>query len=96
MIFSGSPSSAAADIRSQARRLRLNASAFDECLAGSGAPQVIQANKSEAAKLGITATPAFLVGTLKNGEEIQVGATIVGAKPYDDFRAVIEDLLKVK
>ena len=95
IIFGGSPKSAAADVRAQAGRLGLNASAFDDCLRREPV-STIQADKAEAARLGITGTPAFLVGTLRNGEDIQVRTTIAGAKPYAEFQTAIEHLLKVK
>lgn len=89
------PPSAAADVRAQAGRLGLNVSAFDECLRREPLG-TIQADKAEAAELRITGTPAFLVGTLRNGEDVQVRATIAGAKPYEEFQTTIENLLKVK
>ena len=95
IIFAGSAKSAAADVRAQAGPLGLNMSAFDECLQREPL-HTIQADKAEAARLGISGTPAFLVGTLSNGEDIQVRTTIAGAKPYDEFQTAIENLLKVK
>ena len=95
IIFAGSAKSAAADLRAQAGRLGLNGSNFDDCLRREPL-NTIQADKTEAAGLRITGTPAFLVGTLRNGEDIQVRTTIAGAKPYDEFQTAIENLLKVK
>lgn len=94
IIFNGSAQSAAVDVRAQADSLGLNVPAFDNCLTASEPLTTIQADKGEAAKLGIAGTPAFLLGTLTNGEEIQVRVTIAGSKSYHEFRTAIEGLLK--
>jgi predicted DsbA family dithiol-disulfide isomerase len=48
----------------------------------------------EAEKMGISGTPTFLVGTVEaNGEIVKVEQTIMGAYPYELFKAEIDGLL---
>lgn len=94
IIFSASPQSAAVDVQAQDQRLSLNVAAFGGCLTSSEPLNAVQADRREAGKLGIVGTPGFLLGALQNGDEVRVKATIAGAKPYDEFRAAIEGLLR--
>jgi protein-disulfide isomerase len=64
--------------------LGLDVAAFDSCLdSGQQAAQVKQ-DVDEATRLGVRSTPTFFL----NGREI------VGAKPFDYFKAEIEAALR--
>jgi predicted DsbA family dithiol-disulfide isomerase len=49
---------------------------------------------NEASGMQISGTPTFVIGTLgPNGELVNVKKTIVGAFPFEAFKAVIDPLL---
>ncbi|MBM4270067.1 MAG: hypothetical protein FJ144_26275, partial [Deltaproteobacteria bacterium] len=61
----------------------LDRAAYDRCYDGKETAALVQAHKAEAASLGITGTPSFVVN----------GRLIIGAQPGAQFKAVIDDEL---
>jgi protein-disulfide isomerase len=72
--------------------LALNADAFKKCMADGKHLKEIGAEARYAQSLGITGTPTFIVGKIA-GESVE-GRLIVGALPYENFAAVINDALQ--
>jgi protein-disulfide isomerase len=68
---------------SLATTLRLDARRFKACIAGGAMRPLIAADQDRVVRLGMGATPAFLVG----------GQRIIGAQPYDVFEKAIEQAL---
>jgi protein-disulfide isomerase len=68
---------------SLAVRLRLDVRAFRACVAEGAMRPLIAADQDRVVRLGVGATPAFLVG----------GQRIIGAQPYPVFERAIEDAL---
>jgi protein-disulfide isomerase len=66
--------------------LGLDLPAFSACLDSSRFQAEIQADASDAARVGITGTPSFVVN----------GRLLVGALPFSDFKAVIDEELAAK
>jgi protein-disulfide isomerase len=64
--------------------LGLNGKGFAACLDSKKFAEVVEAETALAQALGVTGTPAFLL----NGE------LVIGAHPFESFRAGIEALLK--
>jgi len=60
--------------------LGLDLESFQECLASEKYRQAVEGDSEEAARLGITGTPAFLVN----------GILISGARPLDAFSGIID------
>jgi protein-disulfide isomerase len=63
--------------------LGLNTSAFDTCLDSHRYQGEVRADASDAARVGISSTPSFVIN----------GRLLVGALPFADFKAVIDEEL---
>jgi protein-disulfide isomerase len=78
-------------IAKTASELKLDTAAFGACTASTKFDDAIQADMADAAGVGVTGTPTFVVGrTTPSGIE---GPVIVGALPYSRFDAKLRDLL---
>jgi protein-disulfide isomerase len=75
----------------QAGALGLDVPRFEACVAAGRYAAVIARNAAEADALGLRGTPAFLIGTVHEGE--LRGQAVMGAMPYGDFAAVIREAL---
>lgn len=64
---------------------------FRQCFASDRHLDKIQASSIEAGQLGITGTPTFVIG--KSGGAKVNGRKLVGAQPFDAFRAAIRQEL---
>jgi len=67
-----------------AKSAGLDVSRFNDCFNNNKTEQKVKAQSDEAASLGITGTPGFII----NGQKIS------GALPYEQFKEVIEQKLK--
>jgi protein-disulfide isomerase len=61
----------------------LDKAKFDECFDNKKTQATVKAEMAEGQSLGVTGTPSFVVN----------GRLLVGAKPFEEFKAVIEDEL---
>jgi protein-disulfide isomerase len=69
-----------------ARELGLDVDRFEKDLLNLENKKVIDADKSEAASLGVTGTPGFFVN----------GRYLSGAKPFEEFAKIINEELQKK
>jgi protein-disulfide isomerase len=72
--------------------LALNAGTFKKCMADGKHLKEIGAEARYAQSLGITGTPTFIVGKTTGDSSVE-GRVIVGAVPFDNFAAVINEAL---
>jgi len=80
-----------ADLLAYARSLHLDMAAFTRCLDQNKYDAAVQRDAADAARLGITGTPSFVLGpTVRDG--LFVGTMIVGAQPYAVFAEKIRAL----
>ncbi len=63
--------------------IQLDVEAFTNCLNAGNAHQRVQADAEEGRRLGVSGTPSFLIN----------GRPLVGAQPYEAFKAMIEEEL---
>ena len=70
-------------LRHLAQVLRLNVGEFQKCLSSGEMRKVIEADLREAQRLGINATPTFLIN----------GTLLIGAASLQEFKAVVEQEL---
>ena len=73
-----------ADLTSYANQIGLNQSAFSSCLSSEKFAQAIEDDISLGQKVGVSGTPSFFIN----------GQMLVGALPYDNFKAIIDEQLK--
>jgi protein-disulfide isomerase len=69
-----------------AKEIKLDGNAFATCLNGDKTLDRVQADTSEGNKIGVRGTPSFLVN----------GKLLVGAQPYEAFKAAIDQALNAK
>jgi protein-disulfide isomerase len=93
-LMGDAASLSAADIDERAKKLGLNASALDKCISSDRFADIIQHSVSEAAEMQISGTPTFIIGTLDaQGNVMSVKKTVVGASPFEAFKAALDPLL---
>ncbi len=71
------------DLKKYATELKLNTAKFNECLDSGKFQELVQTNQQQGEQLGVSGTPAFFVN----------GRMISGARPFEDFKEVIDDEL---
>lgn len=91
-LFANPRALAIADLNRYGTELGLNMPAFEQCLAGQTAAKV-RKDLSEAAQAGMAGTPTFFIGTSTPDGKVKVLKKMVGALPYDAFKAAFDELL---
>jgi protein-disulfide isomerase len=93
-LFSDPASLNSGDIDTRAAKLGIDTTKLAACMASERFADVIQRSMNEASGMQISGTPTFVIGTLgPNGELLNVKKTVVGAYPFEAFKAVIDPLL---
>jgi protein-disulfide isomerase len=83
-----------ADIDDRAGKLGMNVSALDKCISSDRFADIIKRSITEAGAMQVSGTPTFIIGTLDaNGNVMSVKKTVVGASPFESFKAAIDPLL---
>jgi len=78
-----------------AQAVGLDVPKFEACLASGKFDAEIRRQMGEAKKVGVTGTPAFLIGrTEPNGKQVKVLAVLKGAKAFADFKTELDRLLQ--
>ena len=84
-------------LEKHAEALGLDVQAFRTCLGSSKYTDKINASLKEGQKVGVTGTPAFLLGyTQGDGSEVKAVKFLSGALPFDTFKEHIDKLLDMK
>jgi protein-disulfide isomerase len=81
------------DMPRRAQELELDLAKFSECLSSDRYTEEINSTAAEAQKLGINATPTFFIGTEGANGEVTDLKVLIGARPYDAFKSVIDTVL---
>ncbi len=72
--------------------LGLDSTRFGECMAGAGTSD-FRDEKREAERLGVSSTPAFLLGKRQKSGEVLLNVRMAGARPFALFKEQIERLM---
>jgi protein-disulfide isomerase len=72
----------------------LDVDAYQSCRSGSEATEAAQEARSRARALGIPATPTFYFGRVDTNGRVHVSETLVGIRPMEAFREILNRLLK--
>ena len=91
-LLGGAADLTSGGIARRAHAVGLDMTRFDECVARSGYAALIAAHVREADAAGIDGTPGFIVGRAAHGE--LRGVRIEGALPWDEFDALLRELLE--
>jgi protein-disulfide isomerase len=81
------------DFRTHAAALNLDEPRFEQCLGADRYAADIRNDVTEANSAGLTGTPTFLIGIVQPDSTVKIAKKLVGAKPYAQFKAAIDDLL---
>ena len=92
VLFSNQKALEPASLMDHARAAGLEMKTFETCLNGQAAPTVL-ADMDLGTRAGIMATPTFLLGFVQEDGSVQVVQRIVGARPYEDLKAVLDSML---
>ncbi len=84
------------DMPGRAQELGVDSAKFSECLSSDRYTAQINKGMEEAQKMGIEGTPTFFVGKVDPNGEVTNLKMIIGTRPYDAFKAVIEDTLAAR
>jgi protein-disulfide isomerase len=90
-LFANSAALLATNLFKAAAELKLDLTAFQSCLEGKIFAGQIKKESEEAAAVGITGTPSFVIGKEAQGKV--TGVIVVGAQPYATFESQIKKLL---
>jgi protein-disulfide isomerase len=74
----------AADLKKWAKDIKLDPTAFDQCLDSEKYKAEVMKDKADADAVSVQGTPTFFIN----------GRVIGGAQPYPAFKTLIDDLLK--
>jgi protein-disulfide isomerase len=75
----------------------LDANAFRACLESGKHAQAVKDSVARIQKLGLTGTPAFLIGrTSAGGAPVTVVKVVEGAQPYEVFKKALDEVLASK
>jgi protein-disulfide isomerase len=93
-LFANQDALAADALKQHAAALGLDAARFNECLSSGRYRSAVARSMASAERLRIDGTPAFLIGVLDaGGEVVKVGQVMLGAKTYEEFKAVLDGAL---
>jgi protein-disulfide isomerase len=78
---------------SDAGQVGIEPKVLRSCIADYATEAIVKADVEEGRRLGLTGTPAFLAG-IRDGAAVLVTKKLAGARPYEDFREMLEQLLR--
>ena len=81
-----------------AEALALKVPEFEQCMKSDKHDEAIRADAKEAQKAGLTGTPSFLLTVTdpKDPKKVKGVTHIIGAQPFERFKAEIEKALTAK
>jgi protein-disulfide isomerase len=94
LLFANQRDLADAKLRSIAASLKLDTTAFDECLRRQPTDR-IDRDLSGAAGLGIAATPTFLIGLVQPDRTVKATHVLIGAQSLSRFAPIFDELLRM-
>lgn len=89
-IFANQRALGVPELESHAQALGLDLARFQSCLADGKAGTRIKEDLVEAKRLGLTGTPAFLIGEFQADGSVRITRRITGAQPFQVFQAALE------
>lgn len=77
---------------SLAKNIGIDEKKFDTCMKGQDSVDIVNASIQEGIAAGVEGTPATFV-LVKDGSTYEVVSLVAGARPYEFFKAVIDEAL---
>jgi len=91
-IFNGETKLESSAYLALAKSLKIKQSRYEKCVDDPAMAKVVDTDMAQGESVGVSGTPAFLVGKIVNGEVVD-GRLITGARPYSSFSNAIDQLL---
>lgn len=82
-------------LQDYAKSVLMDDSKFDACMTNRQMEKRVSDDLTEARRLGLRATPAFVVGELQPNQSVRVTRRIVGAHPMEVFKIALDESLVV-
>ena len=96
-LFNSQNALAPDQLAAYADALGLDVQSFRQCLDSNKYSAKIRQDLVEAQKVGVQATPSFLLGVAEpGGSSVKVVKAIAGAHPYPVFKEAIDSLLAIE
>ena len=96
-LFQNQNQLGAADLPKHAQAIGLKVADFEECLTNGRHGAEIRKDIDDGQRAGVQGTPTFFLGLQEpHGKTVKVLRVIVGAQPYTQFKATIEEVLNQK
>jgi protein-disulfide isomerase len=94
LLFQNQSALGPEQLSTYAKRIGLSETTFQQCLDSGRFGADIKKDIAEAGSAGIGGTPTFLIGIVQPGDgRVKVVRKLVGAKPYTEFKAVVDSVL---
>ena len=90
-LFANMKKYAKPDLLDYAKQLQLNVDEFESCINSDRHMAAIEQDLKDAGEAGFTGTPSFVIG--KTTDDIIKGDVVIGARPLNSFKEIIEKLL---
>ena len=91
-IFDGDTKLNNVSYKALAKSLNVDLGKFQSCLDDPKTSEIIDEDMAAATAAGVTGTPAFIVGEIVGGKLVN-GRLVTGARPYNSFSQVLNELL---
>ena len=93
-LFENQKALAEENLQSYASELNLDMEAFNQCIQEEAIAKAVRSDMATAARIGTRGTPHFWIGRrdAKDPSQAKLLINLRGAKAFDDFKAVFEDL----
>ncbi len=93
-LFTDQIAQSSTELDERAKKAGLDTAKLDSCVASARFVPAIQRSAAEAAKMEISGTPTFVIGTAApDGQMVSVKTTVIGAQPFAAFRSALDPLL---
>jgi protein-disulfide isomerase len=89
-LFANQNALGQSDFSGRAQTLGLNVTQFNACVTASKYGDAVQKSMTLGNSLGITGTPTFYIGTIRDDGSVAPDKQIMGAQPYDQFKAALD------
>ncbi len=80
-------------LQEYAKTAQVDSSKFDACMTGRQMAAPVADDLAEARRLGLSATPAFVIGEIQPNQTVRVTRRIVGAYPMPVFQLELDEQL---
>jgi protein-disulfide isomerase len=93
VLFQNQNALQAETLPNYATQIGIDRAEFEACLE-EGRRQSVIADQLQATRAGVTATPTFFIGWLRDGNQVKPAEVIRGAQSFQNFERVIKQLLE--